>query len=312
VNSPLELSYVSGGFNWEADYNLILPEKGDVLSLVGWVTMENQSGRSFPNAMIKLMAGDVSKIDPNEGNYDMMKSRAAIAGKLEMPGGPSVTEKAFDEYHLYSLPEPTTLLDRETKQVEFLRAEGVKSRLVYIYNGLGVDWNRYMGWSPENFRDDRAFGTQSNKKVWVYREFKNSKENQLGIPLPKGRIRFYRQDGDRKTLEFVGENEVDHTPKDETVKVYTGDAFDLVGERKRTDYKKDGSTIDEAFEIRLRNRKQEPVEIKVAETLYRWATWEITESSDPWTKTDSRSVEFVAKLEPGQEKVITYKVHYSW
>ena len=163
-------------------------------------------------------------------------------------------------------------------------------------------------------RQDRNYGTQSNPKVWVMREFKNSKENHLGIPLPKGRMRFYQRDDDGR-LEFIGENTIDHTPRDETVRVYTGDAFDLVGERRRTDYQIDTTRnwLDEAFEIKVRNRKESgSVEIRVVEHLYRWINWQIAEKSDPFTKTDSQTIEFRVQVPAGQEKVVTYKVHYTW
>ncbi|MDR1305761.1 MAG: hypothetical protein LBK76_11160, partial [Verrucomicrobiales bacterium] len=237
IKTPLELSYVSGGFNWSADYNLVLPEKGGTLTMTGWVTMDNQSGRSFKDASIKLMAGDVKKIqNQNEGSN---ARRAMILGGVASDAdGGRVTEKSFDEYHLYTLPRKTDLLDRETKQVEFVNVSGVQSDLVYIYNGLQFDQNRYRSWDQESIRNDRAFGTQANKKVWVYREFENTEDNHLGIPLPKGRVRFYRQDSDGR-LEFIGENEIDHSPAKEKVKIYTGDAFDLVGDRQRTDYKQE-------------------------------------------------------------------------
>jgi hypothetical protein len=309
ITTPLELSYVSGGFNWSADYNLVLPEQGQTLALSGWVTMDNQSGRSFKDASIKLMAGEVKKIQNNDG-YVAMGQRMVFGSPARTE--PTVTEKSFDEYHLYTLPRKTDLLDRETKQVEFVNVSGVKSELVYIYNGLKVDWNRYNGWGQENIRNERSFGTQANKKVWVYREFENTKENNLGIPLPKGRARFYRQDSDGK-LEFVGENEIDHTPAKEKVKVYTGDAFDLVGDRQRTDYKQGpGDTLTESFKITVRNRKRETVQIRVAETLYRWPSWEMVESSDTYKKTDSNTIEYLVQLEPDAEKVITYTVKYSW
>jgi hypothetical protein len=224
---------------------------------------------------------------------------------------PTVTEKSFDEYHLYTLPRKTDLLDRETKQVEFINVSGVQSSLVYIYNGLQIDWNRYRGWNQEGIRNERSFGTQANKKVWVYREFENTKENNLGIPLPKGRVRFYRQDSDGR-LEFIGENEIDHTPAKEKVKVYTGDAFDLVGDRQRTDYKTQNDTLTESFKITVRNRKKETVQIRVTETLYRWPSWEILESSDTYKKVDANTVEYLVQLEPDAEKVITYTVKYAW
>ncbi|MCJ7674694.1 MAG: hypothetical protein MUO33_06020, partial [Sedimentisphaerales bacterium] len=234
---------------------------------------------------------------------------AGVAGK-----GPPVTEKAFEDYHLYTLERPTTLHDRETKQVEFLRAEGVKSERLYVYDGVKIDYARYRSYQPEYIRQERDYGTQCNPKVWVMREFKNSQENHLGIPLPRGLVRFYRQDDDGQ-LEFTGENFIDHTPRDETVRVYTGNAFDLVGERRRTYYKIDISQhwLDEAFEIKVRNRKEDgSVEVRVVEHLYRWLSWEIVEKSDSFVKTESQTVEFRVNIPAGQEKVITYKVHYTW
>jgi hypothetical protein len=310
IRTPLELSYISGGFNWSADYNLVLPEKSQTLTMIGWVTMDNQSGRSFKDASIKLMAGDVKKIQPDNRSYDR-KLSGAFGAMAPMAEELRVTEKSFDEYHLYSLPRKTDLLDRETKQVEFVKAEGIKSQLFYIYNGLKFDRERYGRWDQESIRNDRSFGTQSNSKVWVYREFENTKENNLGIPLPKGRVRFYRQDSDGR-LEFIGENEIDHSPVREKVKIYTGDAFDLVGERRRTDYKQDNNTLTESFEIKVRNRKKETVQMKVVETLYRWPSWEILQSSDTYKKVDANTMEYLVQLEPDQEKIITYQVKYSW
>jgi hypothetical protein len=164
-----------------------------------------------------------------------------------------------------------------------------------------------------NIRQNREYGTQSNPKVWVMREFENSDDINLGIPLPRGRVRFYRQDDDGQ-LEFTGENMIDHTPKDEKVRVYTGNAFDIVGERRRTNFVVNSSEkwLDESFEIKVRNHKEEPVEVRVVEHLYRWFTWEIRESSHTHKKTDSQTMEFRIKLEPDEEKTITYLVHYWW
>ena len=146
-----------------------------------------------------------------------------------------MSEQAFDEYHLYTLERRTTLRDRETKQVEFIRAAGVTTKQVYIYDGVKIDSNRYNGWAWENIRNDHSYGTESNPKIWVMREFRNSDANHLGMPLPKGRVRFYRRSDDGQ-IEFTGENVIDHTPHDETVRIYTGNAFDLTGERRRTNY----------------------------------------------------------------------------
>ncbi len=307
-----ELCYVTGGMSWEADYNVVSPEKGDVMDLTGWVTIDNQCGKTFKDAKLQLIAGDVAKLqeDGNDYRYPASGAFAPAANK----SAPAVTEKAFDEYHLYSLPLPTTLHDRETKQVEFVRAAGVKSQCLFIYDGVAIDQNRYRGWTYDNIRNDESYGTQSNPKVWVMREIKNSEDNKLGMPLPKGKVRFYRQDDDGK-LQFVGEDVIDHTARDETLRLYTGNAFDLVGERKRTNIKVDSSNhwIDESFEIKVRNRKQdESVEIRVVEHLYRWTNWEIREPSNAFEKKDAQTIEFRIPLKPGEEKTLTYTVHYSW
>ena len=306
-----ELAYITGGMTWEADYNIVAPEKSDLVDVVGWVTFDNQSGKTFKDAKIKLMAGDVSKIQRGEP-MEMEKAAGFLRSADESAAAP-VTEKAFDEYHLYTLERPATLRDRETKQVEFVRATGVKSQRIYIYDGLKLDWNRWRGNAMENIRANENFGTESNTKVAVVREFKNSEANHLGMPLPKGRVRFYKQDDDGQ-LEFTGENVIDHTPKDEMLRIFTGNAFDLVGERRRTDWKIDNSKnyADESFEIKLRNHKKEPVEIRVVEHLYRWITWEIVKPSEPFVKTAAQVIEFRVPLQPDEEKTITYTAHYTW
>ncbi len=318
LKADAELGYITGGMSWHASYNVVAREekakddKEHLLDIVAWVTMDNQSGRDFEDAKIKLMAGDVNKIEPPQGGADFARRSAVFSGAVANMRQPSVTERAFDEYHLYTLARPTTLRDRETKQVEFARAAGVKSEVIYVYDGLLIDWNRWRGSDGSHRRTSEEFGSQSQTKVAVMREFKNSKENGLGIPLPKGRVRFYRADGSQ--LEFTGENEIDHTPENELVKIYTGDAFDLVGERKRTSFKVDSSNkwADESFQITLRNRKKEKASIRVVEHLYRWNNWEITDKSEPFKKMNSDEIQFQVELEPDEERVITYTVHYSW
>ena len=303
-----EMSYVTGGMSWEADYSVVARGETDRIDMIGWVTIDNQSGTTFENARVKLMAGDVSKVQ-EEVYYALTPAGAGAYGGNATP---PVTEKAFEEYHLYTLSRPTTLHDSETKQVEFLRAEGAQSQRLYVYDG--ASFNPRSTRTPWAARQEPDYGTQSNSKVWVMKEIKNSKENHLGIPFPRGRMRFYQQDDDRQ-LEFIGENTIDHTPRDETIRVRTGDAFDLVGERRRTDGQSDSwrRMVYEAFEIKLRNRKETgSVEIRVVEHLYRWSTWEITEKSDPFAKTDSQTIEFRVQVPAGQEKVVTYRVHYTW
>jgi hypothetical protein len=304
-----ELAYVTGGMGWEADYNIVAPENSDVLDFIGWVTIDNQSGKTFENAKIKLMAGDVSKVQ----SADILRRSANEELAVQAAPAAPVAEKAFEDYHLYTLARPATLRDRETKQVEFIRASGVKSERVYVYDGLKLNWQRYGSYSMENLRNNQELGTEMDTKVAIMREFKNSEPNHLGMPLPKGRLRFYKQDTD-KQLEFTGENLIDHTAKDETVRVFTGNAFDLVGERQRTNIKVDSSNhwLDESFEIKLRNHKKEAVEIRVIEHLFRWTNWEITQKTNDFTKKNAQTVEFRVPVKPDEEKVINYTVHYSW
>lgn len=304
-----ELGYVTGGMSWEASYNIVTPEDSDLMDLVGWVTIDNQSGKAFPNAKIKLMAGDVARLSPEQ-----LQSFAPKAIAFEMDEARAgVEEKTFDEYHLYSIRRPTTLHDRETKQVEFVRAGGFHSERLYVYDGAQVNLSRYRGYDPTHLRQDSNFGVQFNPKVVVMHEFVNSKENHLGMPLPRGRVRFYRQDTDGQ-LEFTGENLIDHTPEDETIRLVTGSAFDLVGERIRTDFRVDsrGHWVEEAFEIKLRNHKDVPVEIRVVEHLYRWNNWNILQSSTEHRKVDSQTIEFRVQVSADGESTLSYRVHYSW
>jgi len=287
-----EVAYLSNGFTWEASYNLVATEKSDVLDVVGWVTMNNQSGMTFNEAKIKLMAGDVNRVEESSFR-GVAKGRAMMA----MAADAVVTEKSFDEFHLYTLGNPATLRDKETKQVEFVRASGVKAERLYVFDGAG-----------HHYRGDGSSG-----KVQVYREFKNSEVNKLGIALPKGKVRFYSQDGDRQ-LEFVGENRIDHTPKDEVIRVLTGNSFDLVGEHRMTNNTEDSANrvVTQTFEIKVRNRKKEPVEIRVVEHATRGGSWTLTAQSQPHEKKDATTFEFRVPLKPDEEKTVTYTIRYTW
>lgn len=300
-----ELGYVTGGMNWQAAYNLIAPEKGDQLDVVGWITVNNETGKNFENASVKLMAGDVAKIQQKDPREMMLMARGAA---MDMAAAP-VTEKAFDEFHLYTLPRPVTLRDRETKQVEFMRATGVKAPVIYVYDGAAM-----FRVFPAGMIRDPGYGTQSNTKVWVMREFRNSEENKLGLPLPKGRMRFYRQDSADNRIEFTGENELDHTAKNELIRVKTGDAFDVVGERLRTNFvgQNRQDYAEETFEIKVRNRKTEAIDVRVVEHLYRWSNWTITAKSDEFVKKDAQTIEFNVRVGPDEEKRVTYTVRYDW
>jgi hypothetical protein len=307
AQGALELAYVTGGLSWSADYNLVLPEKGDVFDMVAWVSVQNGSGKTFEQANLKLMAGDVAKVEHAMGGRrfkgEMMPMAAAA------PMDEQVTEKTFGDFHLYSVARPVTLFDRETKQVEFARATGVKSERFYVYDGSGL--SPYGGNLPMYGEGDYG-GAEGNKKVAAFVQFKNSKENQLGIALPKGRVRFYRADGEQ--LQFTGEVNIDHTAKDELLRFQTGFAFDLVGERKRMAFTRNErrNEATEAFEITVRNRKEEATEIRVVEHLARWANWEVTEKTQEFTKLNAQTVEFRVPLAAGEEKVVGYTVRYTW
>jgi hypothetical protein len=197
-----ELGYVTGGLTWKANYNVVSAETDDHVDIIGWVTMENHSGKSFPEAQIALMAGDVNKKPAVTGQFVTVTSADTMIGG---PNKPLVTEKPFDDYHLYQLGRKTTLLDSETKQVEFVRANGIGTKRLYVYDG--ADLSRYINMyvNFDQIRNVSDYGTAMNPKVWVMREFANSVANHLGMPLPKGRLRFYRQEPGGQ-LEFTGEN----------------------------------------------------------------------------------------------------------
>ena len=183
----------------------------------------------------------------------------------------------------------------------------VPAKRIYVYDGFKQD-NYY---SYDNLNQDPQYGTICNNKVWTMLEFKNSKESNLGMPLPKGKIKLYRRDIDGRN-EFIGEDQIDHTPKDEIVLLYMGNAFDLFGERKQTDFKTGSRWMDESFEIKVRNHKKSEAQIRVVEHLYRYVNWKITAKSIDYNKKDSRTIEFNTTVPPDGESVITYSVHYTW
>lgn len=309
-----QFSYITSQMGWDATYNLIEPPAGQMLNLVGWVTMHNRTGMTFNDAQIDLMAGTIRKLPPPGYGYGV----GGAVGRLEtfsgpFNGAPLVTEQPFDEYHLYTLQRPVTLHDQETKQVEFIRANSIKASLYYVYDGFELPPNQYNGWTMEMIRQNTDFGTEFTRQVRVYRSFANTQANHLGVPLPAGRLRFYGE-GKGGNLQFLGEAPIEHTPENETVHAYTGNAFDLRGERLRTNYVIDSMrrTLDESFEIRLSNHKKQAAEIRVDEHLYRGYTWEIQQHSDPFVKMDSQTIEFRIEVPADGEKTVTYTVHYTW
>ena len=218
----VEFSYITGGMKWEATYNVTAPEQGDKMALTGWVTINNQSGLDFKEAAVKLMAGDVSRAPEGSARQEVYNGLAMkVAGGA--PAQP--TERGFDEFHLYDLNRTTTVRDREVKQIEFVRVPEFPAQRIYVYDGALLPSQQY---GEDYIRNERTYGTVSNPKVATMLEFKNSKENGLGMPLPRGEVKMYRRDRDARN-EFIGEDRIDHTPKDEMVRLKLGNAFDLAG-----------------------------------------------------------------------------------
>jgi hypothetical protein len=287
----IELSYLTQGINWVCNYVTVVNQDDTKIDLTGWVTIDNRSGATYKNAGLKLIAGDIHRVQPPVYPERMMEAKAA-----GVAAAPQFEEKPFFEYHMYTLGRRTTIADNETKQMTLLQAADVPAKKVYIFD----PGQRY--WSGGD--------SSEAKKVNVKMEFKNSADQNLGMPLPKGKIRVYKADTDG-SLQFVGEDEIDHTPKDETIRIYVGDAFDLVGERTVTNYKQISDRVrEETVEIKLRNHKAEDVEITAVEHF--WADWEILEKTHDYNKKDAHTAEFTVKVPKDGETVITYTVRTTW
>lgn len=306
------VSYQTGGITWWADYNVVFAEGADAnqgtLDVAAWVSILNQSGGSYENARLKLVAGDVHRAEAPMSGRRGGRAGALAAKSYEAEG---FAEKSFFEYHLYTLGRPATIPDRSTRQLElFPAAKGVPCEKVLVYYGLEPGYRGFSG-DPAM---DRDFGTQSNKKVDVYLRFKNAKDGGLGMPLPAGRIRVSKLDAADGSLEFVGEDVVDHTPKDEPVLVKMGSAFDVVGERRQVEFRVDTARkwMEEEIEIKVRNHKAEPVTVLAKENLYRWVNWEITKKTKDFEKVDARTIHFPLTIAKDGEGVVRYTVRYSW
>jgi hypothetical protein len=309
-----ELAYITGGFSWEATYNIVAPEGGlagteDKADVLGWVTIHNQSGTEFPQARIKLMAGDVAKIVPQNSAGAMKGRMFAVAQSVMVE--PEVTQKAFDDFHLYDLNRTVSLRNGEIKQIQFIEASDVTLARSYLYDGATEGVQPYYG---GNVNEQQNYGlNNANTKVQIIQQIKNSKANHLGIPLPAGRIRLYRRDSDGQ-MEFTGESAINHTPTEDTVKITTGSAFDIKGTRRQTDFhvNQNGHDLDETFEIKLTNQKAQPVTVNVVEHLYRGDNWDIREKTIAFTKLDSHTLQFPIQVPAKGEAILTYSVRYTW
>jgi len=305
------VTYQTGGITWWADYNLIFNEGADansgVLDLSAWVSIINQSGATYGDAKLKLIAGDVNRVQPEitTGVRREMLAKAAVMNDSVA----GFVQKDFFEFHLYTLGRTTTLPNNSTKQIElFDQAKQIPAKKVLLYYGAVEP---YLYDSPYT---DRNMGVAMNKKVDVYLEFKNDKQFGLGVPLPAGRLRVSQLDKADSSLEFIGEDKIDHTPKDELVRVKLGSAFDVVGERRQVDFAIDtkARVMEEEIEVKLRNHKSQPVDVVIKENLYRWSKWTILTKTHNFVKEDARTIGFPVKVAKDGEVVVRYRVRYTW
>lgn len=287
----VELTYLTQNLNWRADYVLKLSADDTKADLNGWVTLDNTSGTSYENAKLRLVAGDVNRVQPPPS-----PKMIAISEELESaaPEEPQFRQENLFEYHLYSLQRPTTLLDKETKQVSLLSAEGVSVVKKLVFNG-----------EPYFYRG-RYGQLASNQKVGVFVELQNSEQNRLGMPLPKGTVRLYKADS-AGALQFVGEDAIDHTPRDEKLALKVGEAFDVVGDRVQKDWSQVGSCVAEgSFEVELRNHKDTDVQVEMNEPA--GGDWELLSQSQPSVKVDAGTFRFDVKVPARGSSKVSYRI----
>jgi hypothetical protein len=287
----VEATYLTQGINWKADYVMVLDKEDRRTDLTGWVTLDNKSGAAYRNANLKLVAGDVNRVFDQYGYMAGGRVLEEVAAKA---AAPAFSEQAFFEYHLYTLQRPTTIKDNETKQVTLLASNQVPVTKRFLYYGA------------QNYYRTPYGVPVSNQKIGVYVELANKTDNHLGMPLPKGTVRVYKADGDG-SLQFVGEDRIDHTPKDETIKIKMGEAFDIVAERRQTEWRKLSDDLYEvAFEVSLRNHKDSPVTVSVIEPIP--GDWEILNTSHDYQKVEAHTVQFDIPVKKNGEAKLQYRV----
>ena len=317
LNSPrggkqrTRVSYETGGLSWWADYNLVFKPGRDAndgtLDLSAWVSIINLSGVSFRDSRLKLVAGDVRRAPPADARGTLRQMEVMATAAPDADAG--FSEKAFSEFHLYTLGRRTDLPDNSTRQIElFDQVKQVPARKRLVYRAL--DAGGFYG-SPAL---EREFGDSSSRKVAVLLEFRNDKSLGLGVPLPAGRIRVSQLDESDGSLEFIGADRIDHTPRDELVRVQLGTAFDVVGERKQIDFAVDTRArwLEEEIEVKLHNRKDEAVEVQVIEPMFRSGAWKMLRETQAHAKLDARQIQYAVRLAKNGEAVLRYRVRYSW
>ncbi|NIS80569.1 MAG: DUF4139 domain-containing protein [Anaerolineales bacterium] len=300
----VEVTYLTGGITWQADYVLLLSSDERAIDLDGWVTLRNTSGATYQDALLKLIAGDLQRLPQPGFAADVLAFE-----EMERAAAAPVEEREFFEYHLYQVPRPVTVRDNESKQIEFVTASGVPAEKFFVYDGLQCRSNywycRFYGY-PQT---EPSYGIASNPKVMVMLEFDTE---EVDADLPRGRVRVYQEDIDGAAL-LIGEDTIDHTPKGESLRLYVGDAFDIVGERVQTDFRRPSTKrLEEDFEITLRNHKDEAVEVRIVEHLFRWSEWRILSSNADYTKLDSSTIEFRVRVPANDEATLRYSVRYQW
>jgi hypothetical protein len=290
----IEASYLANSLSWNSDYVLTVNRDDKAADLDGWVTLSNNSGTAFHNARLQLVAGDLNRIQPPMAPKAMM-SRAADAVTVQA----QFAQENFSEYHLYTLGRRTSIENQETKQISLLQGSAVPVEKIFIVNGQNFYYHNYQ--NP---------GAPLKDPVMVYYKFRNEEKSGLGMPLPAGSVRVYQKDSKGGVL-FVGEDRIDHTPKDEDVSIHIGNAFDVVAERKQTDFKKIASNVYEMeFEITLRNHKDTPITVQCNEPI--GGTWEILSSSYKFTKTAAWAAQFNVPVDKNGTSVLKYRVRVTY
>ncbi|MFV2041933.1 MAG: DUF4139 domain-containing protein [Anaerolineales bacterium] len=303
-SQEVEITYLTGGISWQADYVVLLGSDEQTIDLDGWVTLRNTSGTTYQDARLKLIAGDLQRQpQPGFAGQDLR-----FAAEADLAAAP-VEQREFFEYKLYEVPRPVTVKNNENKQIEFVSVNEVPAEKFFVYDALQCR-NNYWYCSFYGYpQTDPSYGIASNPKVMVLLEFDTE---QAKADLPKGRVRVYQEDIDGAAL-LIGEDTIDHTPEGETVRLYVGDAFDIVGERIQTDFRRPSDkTLEESFEITLRNHKDEAVEVRVVEHLFRWSEWRVLRSSYDFEKLDSSTIEFRVRIPADGEITLDYDVRYNW
>lgn len=308
-SQPVEVAYQTQGMTWWTDYNATLDESGGKcrLDLSSWVTLVNQSGGSYDNAQLKLVAGEVNRAPAAPRPVPQTYMRKTMVAEVASDEG--FSESGLFEYHLYTLGRRTSLPDNSTKQLElFPAAVGINCQKELVFTASPRE---RVYWGSPNL--DQNYAATATGEVGAYLRFDNKKDNQLGIALPAGRMRV-NQRSEGGSLEFIGEDVIRHTPRNETLNIKLGKAFDVVGERKQTSFKADTTAkwAEESFEISVRNRKEEAVSVLIREYLYRWSGWQITSESSKHVKRDAQTVDFPVDIPANGEVKLRYSVRYSW